>query len=183
MSAAIEGAETGMKNSGAAAAKRAIPRGWRRLGAIAIAAATLAGGLLGARASRGEPENVDLPGLAGGHLTSQDLQKGNVVLVFWASWSPRCRDIAERLNAIAASWGGKARIAAIDFQESPEDVQKFLTGKKLTVPVFLDRDGGFSKQHDMTTLPGLLVLKGGAEAYRGRLPADVDAVLREHLGG
>ena len=50
-------------------------------------------------------QDVRLPGLRGGQLTGADLGKGATVLVVWASWSPRCRDIVERVNALAGELG------------------------------------------------------------------------------
>ena len=127
--------------------------------------------------------DVRLPGLDGGQLTSADLGRGATVIVVWASWSPRCRDIVERANALAARWGSRARVVTVDFQEEPAAVRAFLAGKKLAVPVYLDRDGDFSKAHAVTTLPGLVVFRDGAARYEGKLPADPDATIGNALGG
>ena len=126
-------------------------------------------------------QDVRLPGLRGGQLTGADLGKGATVLVVWASWSPRCRDIVERVNALAGSWGGRARVATVNFQEDPGTIEKFLGGQSLAVPVYLDRDGEFSKAHAVTTLPGLVVFRDGAVRYQGKLPADADAAVRDAL--
>lgn len=127
--------------------------------------------------------DVRLPGLDGGQLTTADLGRGATVIVVWASWSPRCRDIVERTNALATRWGGRARVVTVDFQEDPAAVREFLAGKQLAVPVYLDRDGEFSKAHAVTTLPGLVVFRDGAARYEGKLPADPDATLSGLLGG
>jgi thiol-disulfide isomerase/thioredoxin len=136
----------------------------------------LLSGLLAPAAARAQAD-VRLPGLAGGELTSADLASGATIVVVWASWSPRCRDIVERANAIAGRWGGEARVVTVDFQESPEEVRRFLEGKSLRPPVYLDRDGEFSKAHAVATLPGLVVFKDGAAKYQGKLPADADGAI------
>ncbi len=140
---------------------------------VAVATALLLG--LAANAA----ENFRLPGLDGGQLTGADLARGDVVVVVWASWSPRCRDIAERVNALTRGWGNKARIVTVDFQEEPAAVREFLRDKKLSAPVFLDRDGEFSKAHAVTTLPGLVVFRDGTARYQGKLPTDPDATLHQ----
>jgi thiol-disulfide isomerase/thioredoxin len=126
--------------------------------------------------------DVRLPGLSGGQLTSADLARGAVVIVVWAGWSPRCRDIVERVNAIQARWGGRARVVTVNFQEEPAAIEKFLAGKQLAVPVFLDRDGEFSKSHSVTALPGLIVFRDGQARHAGKLPADSDELLGRLLG-
>lgn len=139
-----------------------------------LAVALLAAGALAAPA---RAQDFRLAGLSGGQLTGGDLARGTTVLVVWASWSPKCRDIVNQVNAIQRKWGGRARVVTVDFQEDRGDVEAFLRGKSLSVPVYLDTDGSFSKNKAVTTLPGLLVIRDGKTAYRGRLPDDPDSVL------
>jgi len=126
-------------------------------------------------------QDVRLPGLQGGQLTDAKLAQGATILVVWASWSPKCRDIVDRVNAMQSRWGQSARVVTVNFQEDRDTVQQFLSDKRLSVPVYLDLDGAFSKKSSITTLPGLLVVRDGATAYRGRLPDNPDAVIGEIL--
>lgn len=127
-------------------------------------------------------QDVRLPGLRGGQLTDGDLAQGATVIVVWASWSPRGKDIVDRVNAIERRWGNRARVVTVNFQEDRGTVQEFLSGQNLSAPVYLDADGAFSKKHAVTTLPGLLVIRDGSVAYRGRLPDDPASILDETLG-
>ena len=145
-----------------------------RLSPTALAALAFVVALGGASAAARAQGDVRLPGLRGGQLTSADLADGATVVVVWASWSPRCRDIVERANAIAASWGGRARVVTVDFQEDGADVERFLAGKDLRAPVYLDRDGEFSKGHAVTALPGLVVVRKGEVLFQGRLAAEAE---------
>jgi len=145
-------------------------RVWLRSAALTLATGLIAAGALAAG-------DVRLPGLHGGQLTSAELAKGDTVVVVWASWSPRCRDIVDRVNAIQSKWGARARVVAVDFQEDSSKIEEFLRGKNLAVPVYLDSDGAFSKSMAVTSLPGLVVFHGGNPTYQGKLPADVDATL------
>lgn len=128
-------------------------------------------------------QQVRLEALGGGQLTEGELARGSAVLVVWASWSPRGKDVVQRVNAIQSGWGDRARVATINFQEDRATVQEFLSGKNLAVPVYLDTDGAFSKKYAITTLPGLLVIQDGEVAFRGRLPEDPASILSEVLGG
>ncbi len=146
-------------------------------------AAALAVALLGLALALPAPaQDVRLPGLQGGQLTEGDLAQGATVIVIWASWSPRGKDVVERVNAIERRWGNRARVVTVNFQEDRATVQEFLSGSNLAVPVYLDADGAFSKKHAVTTLPGLLVIRDGSVAYRGRLPDDPASILDESLG-
>ena len=122
-----------------------------------------------------------LDGLDGGRLGTADLEGGPVIVVVWASWSPRCRDIVPRVNTLRRTWSARARVVTVVFQEDDATVRRFLASQKLEAPVFLDTTGAFSKQHAVTTLPGLLVFANGEVTFRGKLPASPDPVLERAL--
>jgi thiol-disulfide isomerase/thioredoxin len=123
-----------------------------------------------------------LRGLGGERLSEADLARGTTIIVVWASWSPRGRNIDRRVNALAERWGSDARVVTVNFQEDRATVEEFLRDKSLHAPVFLDTDGAFSKKNAVTTLPGLLVIRDGNTAFRGKLPDDADAVIAEIVG-
>lgn len=118
--------------------------------------------------------------LGGGSLSDSDLARGTTVVVVWASWSPRSRDIVDRVNALASRWGGQARVVTVNFQEDRGAIEGKL-GKGFNVPVCLDADGAFCRKHGIATLPGLLVVRDGKAVYHGKLPEDPDKVLADLL--
>jgi thiol-disulfide isomerase/thioredoxin len=131
---------------------------------------------------RAEARSFRLEGLRTGELQPEELLQGDVIVIVWASWSPRCRDIVERSNAVLDRWGDRARVLTVVFQEDRETVDRFLTGKRPRVSIFLDRDGAFSKRHTVTHLPGLLIFKDGDTGFSGRLPANPDSLIEQTLG-
>lgn len=133
---------------------------------------------------RAGAEGSGLVTLEGREVAQAELAQGNVIFVVWASWSPRCRDIADRLDGLRGRWGGKARVVAVNFQEERSEVERFLAGRSLAgVTVALDRNNVFSKRHAITSLPGLVVLRDGRSVYAGKLPDDVEALLSSLLNG
>ncbi|MDX1996747.1 MAG: TlpA disulfide reductase family protein [Thermoanaerobaculia bacterium] len=152
-----------------------------RLKAQRVASFTLALMLLLALFPAADAFAGNLEGLRSGSLSDGDLAQGTTIVVVWASWSPKCRDIAERLNALEKRWGSRARVVSVNYQEKRADVEKFVDGAGLAVPVFLDPDADFSRKNSITTLPGLLVVRDGKPAYRGRFPDDPDKLLGEVL--
>ena len=147
--------------------------------ALALVLALLAGfaGQLGPASAQGPI----LQGLGGERLSEADLAQGATIFIVWASWSPHSRDVVERVNRVSQRWSGKARVVTVNFQEDRGAVETFLAGKNMGTTVFLDSDGAFSKKYAVATLPGLLVVKDGRVAYRGKLPADPDRILVEIL--
>jgi thiol-disulfide isomerase/thioredoxin len=133
-------------------------------------------------AAMAQNRDAALPGLDGSNLSEADLEQGTTIIVVWASWSPRSRDIVERVNQIEAEWGQRARVVTIDFQEDRATIEAFLAGKNLVVPVYMDSKGVFSKKHAVTTLPGILIYSEGQLAHRGRLPRDANALIGRILG-
>lgn len=133
---------------------------------------------LAAAAAEGEFRLRSLDG--GKTLEPGDLESGSVIIVFWAGWSPRCRDIVERTNDIVDEWSARARVITVNFQEEPDAVRDFIGGE-LNADVYLDTDGAFSKQHTMTSLPGLLIYRDGEVAFRGKLPADPGGLIGQTL--
>lgn len=125
-----------------------------------------------------------LPRLGGGApLNAESLATGVVIVVVWTTWSPRGGNIVERLNRIESDWGSRARVVSVVFQEKSEAVERFLRDKNLEVPVYLDAGNAeFSKRHNVTRVPRLLVFKDGVPAINVNLPDDPDRVIAGALG-
>ncbi len=128
-------------------------------------------------------DRLTLEGLGGERLTVAELEAGSTLLVVWASWSPRCRDVAARIDRLAETWSGEARVASVVFQEDPATVREAVAQTGLSAPVYLDPTGDFSQQHAVTTLPMLLIFRDGELAFRGKLAANPDAVIERILAG
>lgn len=153
----------------------------RRLGAACVGLLLLGTTLLAPVAARAQQRSYRLQGLKSGELGPSDLSQGVVIAVVWASWSPRCRDIVERTNAIVDRWGDRALVLLVDFQEEPGAVESFVQGKA-RAKVYLDRDGSFSKMHAVTNLPGLVIFKDGATGFSGKLPTDPNPLIEQTIG-
>ena len=154
----------------------------RTRSAWTVAAALAATLLLLASGVPAAAQGGALRGLGGERLSDNDLAHGTTIIVVWASWSPRGRNIDRRVNALVDRWGGNARVVTVNFQEDRATVEEFLRGKDMRAPVFLDTDGSFSKKNAVTNLPGLLVIKDGNTSFRGKLPDDPNSVIAEIVG-
>ena len=126
-------------------------------------------------------QEVTLSCLGGERLSDSDLARGATIVVVWASWSPRSRDIVQRVNPLVSRWSGSARVVTVNFQEERPAVEGFLAGKGFGAPVCMDLEGAFSRKYNVATLPGLLVVKDGLVAYHGKLPDDADRLIADLL--
>lgn len=158
------------------------PRHHRRIAVVHAATALLLTAALVVAALPAAAQGLTLRGLGGETLREADLDRGSTIVVVWASWSPRGKDVDGKVNALVERWGGRVRVITVNFQEDEATVREFLAGKNLRAPVFLDPDGAFSKKNAVTNLPGLLVIKDGETAYRGKLPDDPNSVISPILG-
>ena len=148
-----------------------------RIVAVALLLAAL---LTSIGAAQGRP--FKLEGLQGGSLGPADLDRGVVIAIVFASWSPHCRNIVERADAVANRWGSQARVILVNFQEDSGEVEDFLAGSRPKSPVYLDRSGAFSKKHSVTNLPGLVIFKDGTTAFSGKLSRNPDSIISQTLG-
>ena len=157
----------------------AVPIASRALAVAALLATLFAAPPGGARPA--SAQEVHLVSLANERFGDAELAQGTVIVVVWATWSPRSRDIVDRVKPLAGRWGPRARVVTVDFEEERPAIEAFLAGRSLGAPVFLDSDGIFSKKYAIATLPGLLVLKEGKTIYHGKLPDDPDRLIADLL--
>ncbi len=157
----------------------------RDRGALAWLAVSAAALLVAGSALLGRPalaqQGGSLPGYGGGQLSATDLAQGTHIIVVWASWSPRCRDIAPRVNDLAQKLSALGKVETVNFQEETAAIADFVRQNPINAPIFLDRDGEFSKGHAVTTLPGLIVIRQGEVLFQGRLAAEAEPQIRDLL--
>ncbi len=153
----------------------------RRAGLGVLMGLVVLVGVLGAAAPAAFAQEVHMVSMTGERLGDADLVKGITIAVVWATWSPRSRDIVERVQPLAGRWSSRARFLTVDFEEERPVIAAFLASRSMAAPVFLDADGAFSKKYAIATLPGLLVLKDGKVVYHGKLPDDPDKLITDAI--
>ena len=86
---------------------------------------------------------------------------GEVVLVnFWATWCPPCRDEIPSMVTLNRLMTGKPfRMLAISMDQGGKDaVNDFFKKSGLTLPVLLDSDGSVGKLYGITGVPETFVI-------------------------
>jgi peroxiredoxin len=84
-----------------------------------------------------------LPGLTGEEVDLARFRGKFVLLGFWASWCPPCREEMPSLQKLHEDFaGGNLVLLAVNAGEPFEQVASFVRQQELTFPVLLDPDGG-----------------------------------------
>jgi thiol-disulfide isomerase/thioredoxin len=106
----------------------------------------------------------EAPGFAlptsGGQTVVLSSFRGRVVFLnFWATWCPPCRlemPAMERLHQDFKDQG--LVILAVDIEESPKLVAKFMKEFRLTFPALLDADSRMSSRYGVRGLPTTVLI-------------------------
>ena len=112
---------------------------------------------------------ASLSGLSGGQVDVQGQRGKVVILALGASWLPLSKSQAEYTNVLAKRYSGKDVVVYFVATDSTNaksknfatnaDIEKFVAGSKLAVPVLRDSDGTLTlKKFNVDQLPSFVVL-------------------------
>ncbi len=87
------------------------------------------------------------------HTLSQ--YKGKIVLLnFWASWCPPCREEMPSMQKLFTSWDkNKYVMLAVNLKEDESAVKAFARQNNYTFPILLDRDGKVGHAYMVRGIP------------------------------
>ena len=129
----------------------------------------------------------NLKTVAGGHTALSDF-KGKVILLnFWATWCPDCREEMPSLQKLWKQFKAKGIVViAVAVDRSQGEVESFVRKLGLTFPVLLDTDGDVRRNYEIAALPTTYIIgrdgRISGKIYGGREWAGKDAdALMEHL--
>lgn len=112
-----------------------------------------------------------------------------VVLDFWASWCPPCRESLPIFNNVTKAFKGKHVVFyPVNVGEDAETVKNYLTKAGIDAPVALDTDKKVSELYGVNGIPQMVIIdKSGIVQFldvgystdlERRLTADLDSLLR-----
>jgi peroxiredoxin len=87
-------------------------------------------------------------------------QKGSVVVLdFWATWCPPCREGMPHLDELYKSkQADGVKVFAINLREDRDKAKAFLDSKNLSLPVLLDANGEVAKAYLVGGIPQTVVI-------------------------
>jgi cytochrome c biogenesis protein CcmG, thiol:disulfide interchange protein DsbE len=159
-----------VRGPGDAGARGAVVTRRRFLGCVAAAAATGCDRSVGVALRQGNrPQSITLEALAGGRVALPEAYRGRVVLVnFWTSWCPSCREELEAMEAIFAGLRPRGvQPVSVNVGESAAAVAEFLRSRPVTYPILLDSESAAARLYGVIGLPVTFILdRGGGLASK-----------------
>ncbi len=116
---------------------------------------------------------------------SQFIGKGPVVIEFWATWCPSCKELEPAMLAAQKKYAGKVQFVgvAVSVNESPELVRRYTQKHGLAGAQFYDRKGVAIDAYDVPATSFVVVIgKNGKVVYSGLGgKQDLNAAIRKAL--
>jgi thiol-disulfide isomerase/thioredoxin len=116
---------------------------------------------------------------------SQYIGKTPVLIEFWATWCPNCRELMPTLIQTEKKYGNRVKFIAlaVAINQSPEKVRRWLAAHPLPHDTFYDTDGKAAGAFDAPATSYVVVLdKKGKVVYTGLGgKQDLDSAIRKAL--
>lgn len=146
---------------------------------------SVGGGAAGGTAQRAEvgrqAPDFTLPAVGGGEVALSAFRGKPVVLNFWATWCPPCREEMPAFQEFYRQKGREVEVLAVNLtgsERSPGAVQEFLREKGYTFPVLLDVRGEVAGLYLVRAIPTTFFLDGGGVIrYRHTGPLTLQDML------
>ena len=113
-----------------------------------------------ARAGKPAPD-LSLKTVDGGQFKLSDLKGSVVVLDFWATWCPPCRESLPNLSTVSSNQDFAKRglkVVAIDCGESLQAARDYIRNNHLALTVALDSDGSAQHAYQVEGIPNTIVV-------------------------
>ena len=106
-----------------------------------------------------EPPPIFAVTAAGARISLVEL-RGRVLLVnFWATWCPPCREEMGQFEELHREFAGRGlTVLAVNVRESQPVVRKFGKRMGLTYPLLLDPDGAIGRAYGVVGLPSTFLI-------------------------
>lgn len=116
---------------------------------------------------------------------SQYIGKTPVIMEFWATWCPNCRELEPTLLAAVKKYGAQVKFigVAVSVNESPDKVKVFVEKHGLPGDHFFDTKGEATGAYDVPATSYVVVInKAGKVVYTGLGgKQDLDAAIKKAL--
>jgi len=117
----------------------------------------------------------------------QYIGKTPVLIEFWATWCPNCKQLEPAMQAAAKKYAGKIKFVgvAVSVNQSPERAKLYAEKHALPLEVYFDKKGNAADSYDAAATSYIIVIdKNGTVVYTGLGGTqDIDAAVKKGIGG
>lgn len=103
------------------------------------------------------PPNFEFTTLTGDKVKLSDFKGKKLILNFWATWCPPCKEEMSHLEKYYKKNKNSANVEIIAVnmtnQDKPERVKEFVDAYELTFPILFDNNGELITAYQILTLP------------------------------
>ncbi len=104
-------------------------------------------------------QDFKVASLAGPEKTRSSLKGKIVLLNFWATWCPPCKEEIPTIESLSRSMKGKNfDIMAVSLGEDPATVKSFVAEQKMSFPVYLDPRNSLARTYASQGIPTTYLL-------------------------
>jgi thiol-disulfide isomerase/thioredoxin len=96
---------------------------------------------------------IELETADGSKFKLSDLRGKKVLLNFWATWCPPCKEEMPAMQAFYDTYQDEIEVIAINFEEKDQKVRDFINNSDYTYMVPMDEDGAVGKEYGVYTIP------------------------------
>lgn len=112
------------------------------------------------------------------------LEKGPVLLDFWATWCKPCVEAMPKLEEIHQKYGARGLTVVGINEDGPRGqnrIRPFLRARNITFPIAIDGDGSVMKRLQVSALPTTILIASDGEIVlrqAGYTPANAQDLLQ-----
>jgi len=112
--------------------------------------------------------------LDGKQVSLSDFAGKPVILFFWAVWCPFCTEELPHLQKQYPNIKAKGiEVLAIDINDSPERLKKFLSRRAITLPVLMDEKSHVATAYKVIGIPTYVLINANGEIqFHGNILPD-----------
>ena len=117
-----------------------------------------------------EAADFSISTLSGEMIEMSELRGQPVVLNFWATWCPPCKEEMPLFDAYAKNLAGEVFFLAVDAQEEDAAVQSYVEQSGVSLAIGMDREGDVADRYFVHSFPATFFI-------------DEDGIIRaQHIG-
>jgi thiol-disulfide isomerase/thioredoxin len=117
----------------------------------------------------------------------QYIGKTPVLIEFWATWCPNCKQLEPSMAEAAKKYAGKIKFigVAVSVNQSPERAKLYAEKHGLPMEMYYDKKGNAADSYDAAATSYIIVVdKTGTVVYTGLgASQNIDAAVKKGVGG